>query len=123
MNVQPNRGEYKRAIYKFGELFIYRHLRPWLKLPLIRKMSSVSQEVDETVDVLHDFSTSIIQDRKKAFAEFRNQTKQLAKRMSLIDLLLDAENNDEIEIDDNGIREEIDTFMFEVNTLFAIHSY
>lgn len=120
MNLQSNRVEYKKAIYKFGHNFIHRYLRPWLKIPLIYKLTSICKETNEAVKILHDFSTSIIQERKKSFTKDFNF--DLKKRMTLIDLLLKARDKEGTVIDDVGIREEVDTFMFEVR-YYQLHLY
>lgn len=118
MNLQPNRGDYKKAIYKFGHNFIYRHLRPWLKIPFIYELTSLCKETKEAVKILHGFSTNIIKERKRSFMEMAGSNVQLKKRMALIDLLLRARDRDGTDIDDVGIREEVDTFMFEVSYYF-----
>lgn len=116
MDELPNLGEYKNAIYKLGELFAYRLLRPWLRVSFIYKLSSVSIKMTEIVKILHDFSDNIIEQRKEYFDKIGTQSYSAKKRMALMDILLKAQREEGIDIDDEGIREEVDTFMFEVSS-------
>lgn len=114
MDELPNLKEYKNAIYRFGYLFMYRLLRPWLRLPFTYKFSRVSREFNETVRILHNVSSDIIEQRKQYFEKVGISSYSAKKRMALMDLLLKAQKEQDINIDDEGIREEVDTFMFEV---------
>lgn len=108
MNLQPNRTVYKNAIYTFGHYMIYRLLRPWLLIPFIYKFSFVYKEVEAATKVLHTFSTNIIKERQETLKGIDD----IEKTSTLIDILLKAKVKRSI--DDEGIREEVDTFMFEV---------
>lgn len=114
MDEQPNMHAYKNAIYDFGLLFMRRLLRPWLMSEFLYRQSQISKETDKTVKVLHDFSTAIIRQRKKYFDEVGTMSYSAKKKMALIDLLVKGQKDGKIDIDDEGIREEVDTFMFEV---------
>mgnify|MGYP005983733957 FL=1 len=62
------------------------------------------------IKILHDFSGNIIKEREK---EMTVETYSKKKRLAMLDLLLSAKNQG-ADIDNEGIREEVDTFMFEV---------
>lgn len=113
MNLQNNKTKYKNAIYTFGYYLIYRLLKPWLLIPSIYKLSSFYKKVEDAIKVLHTFSTNVIKNRQKAL----KTTDVNEKRLSLIDILLKAKENSLI--DDEGIREEVDTFMFEVISYYS----
>lgn len=116
MNLRSERRDYKNAIYKFGYGFVYCLMRPWLRVPFLYRLTSMSKEIDEAVKVLHSFSTGVINDRKKSLKENGKFSMEKKKKMALIDLLFKAKE-DGADIDDDGIREEIDTFMFEVRQM------
>lgn len=120
MNHQPKRKEYKNAIYKFGHGFIYRLMRPWYRIPLVYNLSNFSKEINESLEILHSFSTGIINDRKKTFEGNVKIRTEKKKRMALLDLLL-KNKHETGAIDDEGIREEVDTFMFEVRLKYYLH--
>lgn len=118
MEEQRNASEYKKAVNNFGLLFVKRLLRPWLHLNWTYSLSQLSKEMSETVKVLHDFSSTIIQQRKKTF-ESESSSLPTKKRLALMDLLLKAQKARTIDIDDEGIREEVDTFIFGVRRVFV----
>lgn len=113
MNLQPKRKDYKNAIYTFGHGFIYRLMRPWFRIPFIYNLTTFSKEINHALEILHNFSTGIINDRKKHFKEDDKMRPEKKKVMALLDLLLNTKYETGA-IDDEGIREEVDTFMFEV---------
>lgn len=98
--------KYIEALHNFGKLFVYRILKPWLSKNSIFFLTEAGKLAQETVNTLHSLSKNVISERKKSFLLNSQNTK---KKCSMLDLLL---QNDEI--DDIGIREEVDTFMFEV---------
>ncbi|CAG9864834.1 unnamed protein product [Phyllotreta striolata] len=108
----PDCPSYKQAVYDFGHSFIYKGVRPWLWLPLIYKLSPTYRKDRQIVKTLHAFSTSVINERKERFAESSDGSYAERKRLALLDLMLKAKQNG-ADIDDEGIREEVDTFIFE----------
>lgn len=108
--------DYKNAIYNMGHIFLRRLSKPWYRVDAIYSYSKLAAEENATVKVLHDFSNSIIAEREKE--RITNLSQNLAsyskkKRLAMLDLLLSAKNEG-ADIDYEGIREEVDTFMFEV---------
>ncbi|CAH1100869.1 unnamed protein product [Psylliodes chrysocephalus] len=105
--------QYKQSVYDFGESFTYRAVRPWLWISFIYKLSNSYQKDKKTVKTLHDFSMSVIKERQKSFAQDKsNGSYSERKRLALLDLMLQAYENG-ADIDIEGIREEVDTFVFE----------
>lgn len=115
--------EYKNAIFEMGLNVVHRLVRAWLHSPLLFSFSSLGRRQGKALSVLHKFSTDVIRQRRNARILSGDKIvvdkimdddfKSLKKRLAMLDLLLSAE--DEGSIDENGIREEVDTFMFEVN--------
>lgn len=108
---------YKEAIYKIGSILFNRLAVPWLQIPQIYNLSRLGKEEARIVDILHNFAYKIIKEREQVMTK-NEQTKEVLnaagrKCLPLLDLLLTAKRNGE-NIDYDGIREEVDTFMFEV---------
>ncbi|XP_043498468.1 cytochrome P450 4C1-like [Polistes fuscatus] len=128
-------SKYREAVHTFGKIVIYRLLTAWYFLHCIFGLSSVGRLHRKVLNTLHSFSKDIIAERKQfhektngkylhQFEEMDNintsfqnsdETKTNSinrKRLSMLDLLIAASLNGN-QIDDEGIREEVDTFMFE----------
>ncbi|XP_066251087.1 cytochrome P450 4c3-like isoform X2 [Euwallacea similis] len=126
--------EYKKAIYELGLVVLERLLIPWLWIQAIFDLSAFRRVEKKSLKVLHTFTTNIIAERSKNFKIFDEQfDENITKRKyPLLDILLNVKFRDQ-GIDDVGIRNEVDTFMFEghdttatclnfTTMLFAVHS-
>lgn len=115
---------YVRAVYKMAELVIRRLIRPWLRPQFIYDMTDDGKESEAHLKTLHDFTTSVIQQRKRQRRLENNAAADTAlktsdaddvfmmgkrKRLAFLDLLLDESHG----LTEADIREEVDTFMFE----------
>lgn len=109
---------YVKAIHRIGELIVHRVLRPWLYLDQAYFFSPQYWELKRVSKFLHGFSNKVIKERKENFKdrdfsiEAEDDGFTTKKRLAMLDLLISAQKNGE-NIDDEGIREEVDTFMFE----------
>ncbi|XP_051159845.1 cytochrome P450 4C1-like [Leptopilina boulardi] len=121
---------YRNALHHLVEILYYRAFRPWLAADWIFNLFSKGGLFNQYLMMLHKFSTNIINERK----EFHEQTgdrhlksiissdtstniaydgiKSRKKRMAMLDHLIAAQKFGD-QIDDDGIREEVDTFIFE----------
>lgn len=106
-NPQKNNFEYKKAIKTMGQILVYRIIRPWLFENHIFNITPTGAKARKVVKTLHQFSKTVIKERKQHF------NYSTGKRLAMLDLLLSAQSEG-ADIDDEGIREEVDTFMFEV---------
>ncbi|XP_018561986.1 cytochrome P450 4C1-like isoform X2 [Anoplophora glabripennis] len=107
---QKSSESYKNAVTDLGEIMIYRIVRPWLLVNPIYKLSKVHAKEKEYLDVLHNFSESVIAERKKTF-DINHNSYSVKKRRAMLDLMLQAQQTG-ADIDDAGLREEVDTFLF-----------
>lgn len=92
----------------------YQVVRPWLIIPLFRRWNSVCKGIEDKIRIMHDISFAIIRQRKQDFERVGSSSSSGKKRLALLDVLLKTQNEQGDNIDDEGIREEVDTFMFEV---------
>ncbi|XP_026675536.1 cytochrome P450 4C1-like isoform X1 [Ceratina calcarata] len=119
--------KYLKAVHDVVETMVYRLLRPWLYIDFVFFLTPVGMLQSRLLKILHGFTKQIIKERK----EYHDKTnhRYLAdldgnanketddvtcgirrKRLVFLDLLLSAHRHNLI--DDEGIREEVDTFLF-----------
>ncbi|XP_015188691.1 PREDICTED: cytochrome P450 4C1 [Polistes dominula] len=126
--------KYRNAVYAILNIIVKRASRPWYLLDNIFAFSSQGRLQEELLQTLHGFTKKIIAERKlfhektngkylKTFEtveendvfpegheeNIKNPTYK--KKLAMLDLLIAASWNGN-QIDDEGIREEVDTFMF-----------
>ncbi|KAF5285236.1 hypothetical protein FQR65_LT13300 [Abscondita terminalis] len=104
--------KYVRAIYEMGQLLLDRAKRPWLYFKIFYYFTKFKKLENKLIQILHKFSKTVIENRNHAYLSNEAQVGEGKGRMALLDLLMTAKYNDG-SIDDEGIREEVDTFMFE----------
>lgn len=110
--------EYKRTIEEFGAILVHRISRPLLYESFTLFFSPTYWRERKTANALHEFSSNVIEERKRTFdgsittkVDDENFGK---KKLAMLDLLLSAKAEG-LGIDDQGICEEVDTFLFEVS--------
>lgn len=119
--------------YRLGMYAVKRILSPWLYFDFIYALTPSGRDETKLLEVLHQFTSEVIKAREETFDESDVENMENSndddtgifakKRLAMLDLLLLAKRRGEI--DDQGIREEVDTFMFEVgqvyHTIVVIH--
>ncbi|XP_062540949.1 uncharacterized protein LOC134208987 [Armigeres subalbatus] len=110
--------EYRTKLYEIGEALVHRLMRPWLLSNSINRLMGYKTAFDKLLLPVHSFTTSIINMRRaqfqsEQFSEITEENIYLnpKKRYAMLDSLLLAEQKQLI--DEEGIREEVDTFTFE----------
>ncbi|XP_075549816.1 cytochrome P450 4c3-like isoform X2 [Dermacentor variabilis] len=108
---------------RLGELFLLRMLNPFFSSEYIFKHSSMGKEYYDCLNTLHTFTRKVIEERKKLLQKqnhLEDQTdvdsenvEQQKRKRPLLDLLLTEHLRDSASINEEDIREEVDTFMFE----------
>lgn len=113
---------------RISKIFVHRVVNPWLYYDLIYAFSWSAFKERRYLKILHDFTDSVIKKREKNFKASDldnvecNDGYKSKKRLAMLDLLIDYKLKTG-RIDDAGIREEVDTFMFEVIYLLVIYIY
>ncbi|KAK0080035.1 hypothetical protein PV326_008408, partial [Microctonus aethiopoides] len=118
---------YRQAIHELTWILAYRLLRPWLYFDLIFPWTLAGRLYKKYLSIVRGFSKKIIEERQKYHedtkgihlecfdennedAEITNH-QSLKKKLAMLDLLIAAKKNGHI--NDDGIWEEVDTFVFE----------
>ncbi|XP_043506143.1 cytochrome P450 4C1-like isoform X1 [Polistes fuscatus] len=128
-------SEYRHAVHVYSRIATYRFSRPWYFFDAIFAFTQLGRIQKDALKTLHSFSRNIIAERKRFHKQTNGKYLQIYEnieeddvsnkdsekddeymryknRLSLLDLLIAASWNDN-QIDEEGIREEVDTFMFE----------
>ncbi|KAJ6650041.1 Cytochrome P450 4C1 [Pseudolycoriella hygida] len=105
-------NEYVDAVYEISELIKHRMYRPYLAMDIIYRNTSAGKKFKRCVNILHNFTKHVISKRKALREENRRNGVFPKKRQAFLDLLLDANQKENL-LSDEEIREEVDTFMFE----------
>ncbi|CAH0559166.1 unnamed protein product [Brassicogethes aeneus] len=117
LTVQNKEDEdYKTTIYSLGTLLIARLFKPWLWRDWFYYYCTIDgYQEKKLLQKLHNFTNKVIQNKSKNFVPFKvedDNSYSKRKNMALLDILLNEKFTNG-SIDDEGIREEVDTFMFE----------
>lgn len=99
-----------------------RSVQPAYYVDPIFNLTAIAREQYQVIKVLHNFTENVIREREKNFNDddFKDTNTHTKKRLAMLDLLLYAKRQ-RGEINDRGIREEVDTFMFEVSSIYSIN--
>ncbi|XP_044730922.1 cytochrome P450 4C1-like isoform X2 [Chrysoperla carnea] len=111
----PYIKQYKEALDKFGFFAFYRLSRPWFYSELTFHFTSEKREQDSLITAMHKFTLNVINKRLSNWSDKGSQPFHSAsgKRIQpMLDILIDEMKRGG-DIDFEGIREEVDTFMFE----------
>ncbi|XP_063907301.1 cytochrome P450 4C1-like isoform X2 [Zophobas morio] len=116
-NIKVSGRDYKTAIHEIGKIYVYRLSHPWLLHNLFYVFVPQYFKEKKLIQTLHTFTTNVISNRQRNFRSIKAQNEvdfsySKRKRLAMLDLLLAAKKQEGC-IDDGGIREEVDTFMFE----------
>ncbi|XP_075215327.1 cytochrome P450 4C1-like [Lycorma delicatula] len=104
--------EYVKAINRVSNLIMCRMVSPWLWNDWIYYLTSNGREYFKILSILHNFTKMIIKERKqRKTSDHSRKEKQQLK--TFLDCLLDLNETDPDMLNFEGIKEEVDTFMFE----------
>lgn len=108
-----------------GQIIFNRSMNPSYYNNYLFNCSPLGWKQRKCVKILHDFTEQVIKEKevnlqvKDNDLDHMNGDINRKSRLVLLDLLIDAKNNKGI-IDDAGILEEVDTFMFTVSLRIRI---
>lgn len=118
-------NKYFKPLHTLTQTMLHRVTRLWLYSDFLFQFTQVAKIQKAALKTLHEFTTEIIQERRE-FRKNNNITGYYDKdndlndgvygkkiKHAMLDLLLDEEKKGRI--DEEGIKEEVDTFMFEVS--------
>ncbi|KAJ8721675.1 hypothetical protein PYW07_002450 [Mythimna separata] len=111
----PSINSYIQSIHKIGECVVKRLIKPWFLVDFIYGLSFTARQERAVLPDLHNFTKNIIERRRRkrnrntATGIQENNVNEV--KATMLDILLDEEAKGTI--NDKGIREEVDTFLFE----------
>ncbi|KAJ8024254.1 Cytochrome P450 4V2 [Holothuria leucospilota] len=122
LGAQKGQGEdYVHAVHRLGDIAMLRMQYPWYwNEGLFRKMN-IGREYVKCLDVVHQTTQKVIRERKmenktkyKSDTIIDDETVDVRKRrrLAFLDLLIEVQKQNK-DLTDEGIQEEVDTFMFE----------
>lgn len=105
--------QYEESILDLSKIYSNRVTRPWLYCdPIYYNITPMGLKEKRLTRILHNFTNTVILNRKKELKlDEENHENFKKRRMAMLDLLLTAECKGDIDL--KGIRDEINTFMFE----------
>ncbi|KAI4464329.1 cytochrome p450 family 4 [Holotrichia oblita] len=114
-------NEFIQAVYTMSDIIPWKMSRPYIP-EFIFNILPQGYKSRHALKVLHGFSENIISSRKKILQNKSSRSEKessdadelfgIKKRLSLLDMLLEASEDGKI-LSDADIREEVDTFVFE----------
>lgn len=111
-------SEYVSAIKKAGEIILRKSMTFWMLNDVLFWISPTGREYRKSVGQLHRFTEKVIKDRKAKYQpnyahQEETEIGKQKQRKSFLDCLIEVQRENPKEMTDQGIREEVDTFMFE----------
>ncbi|XP_066143724.1 cytochrome P450 4d2-like [Euwallacea fornicatus] len=110
--------DYVHAVKDYCRIAVIRMMSSWKRVPVLFKLAEEHGSQRQNVKILHGFSTSVIEKRKREFVnEKLNEALKVdslgrKNKLAFLDLLLNA-TVDGKPLTSEDIREEVDTFIFE----------
>nr|XP_034826810.1 cytochrome P450 4C1-like [Maniola hyperantus] len=110
-------NKYFNSVLTIGECFMQRFSKVWLHNNFIFNLSETAKIQERVLTDLHALTKKVIKDKRQLLDETSSKQDNPAvseyennEKMALLDLLLENEKSGTI--DSEGIREEVDAFMF-----------
>lgn len=119
-NIESFKNKYFKPLHTVAWTMMYRIIRIWLYTDTLFQFTNVARIQKAALKSLNKFTTQIIQDRREYrknnnitgyYVHDEDDSYGKKGKLAMLDLLLDEEAKGRI--DEAGITEEVDTFMFE----------
>ncbi|XP_026553699.1 cytochrome P450 4V2 [Pseudonaja textilis] len=130
IGAQKNKNsDYVKAVQSMSDLIHLRQKSPWLWPNILYNISGKGRQHHMNLKILHSFTDKVIeeklckikqQERYQKGAASNNHLGKNKERKAFLDMLLDARDEDGEKLSYIGIREEVDTFMFEGHDTTAV---
>lgn len=127
---QHSESEYVKSVQTQTKILMERSVHPLKKSDLLFKLFPSYQQHRRSLKVLHDHTNFVIKKRREELLKKRGDREDnllddsdlgMKKRMTFLDLLLCSQLDGQ-PLPDEIIREEVDTFMFEVTLCSALQA-
>lgn len=119
VNAQINKdSEYVHCVKEMGDIILRRYLSPIKQIHFFYRFTLDSFKEKRAVRILHDFTTKVIRNRREQLKNVNDEIAEgndfgIKKRSPFLDTLIKGTINGK-PLSDTDVREEVDTFMFEV---------
>ncbi|KAI9563277.1 hypothetical protein GHT06_010735 [Daphnia sinensis] len=122
--LEKEKQVYISNVQRYCQIFIRRVQRPWLSINWIYRMTSLRREYERCLSVMHAFTNKVARERREMFEQsVKKNSDQLpndvivdekpksTSRFAMVDRLIEA-SYEGADLDDTGIREEINMLTF-----------
>ncbi|KAJ6668615.1 hypothetical protein lerEdw1_012097 [Lerista edwardsae] len=110
-------SEYIRSVYRMSYLIHRRQKFPWFWPDFVYRLCPEGREYYKSLKILHNFTDNVIAEKvnqlKNQEAVSGDEQSKAKVRRAFLDMLLTSTDEDGNKLSYVGIREEVDTFMFE----------
>ncbi|XP_013913094.1 PREDICTED: cytochrome P450 4V2 [Thamnophis sirtalis] len=123
IGAQKNKNsDYVKAVQNMSDLIHHRQKSPWFWPNLLYYVFGEGRQHYMNLKILHSFTDKVIEEKMHKIkqqeqyqngAASSNHLRKNNERKAFLDMLLNARDEDGRKLSYSGIREEVDTFMFE----------
>ncbi|GFT35166.1 cytochrome P450 4V2 [Nephila pilipes] len=104
--------QYIKSVSRAGDIILERMVNPFYWFDFLFYLLPPGRELKHHLKVLHGFTRSVIQEKKKKLLRGEENVNEKRKRKALMDVLLEHHIQMK-DLTEEDIREEVDTFAFE----------